>query len=362
MDIEVLQSDAQFASLRQSWNQLTDQPLLSWQWHYSWWRNQGDEDQLALIVAREHDRVVAIAPMMIESRGGERCLRFLGSGSTCTDYLQLIVAAGAQLDFPALVADAIVSGIEGLRGVTLIELEGITDDVDHCALHACLEPHFWGYDKRLDSTWVLELPDTWQAFVQTRSKSLRRKLKKAEKRYSSGEARVKSTRGQLQFEDAFQTLVELHQRRFESKGQPGVFADTDFKQFLLEATSALAAEQRAEISVCEIEGRPIVAQLYLTNDRQVQMYQSGVCDQSMRYEPGHLLFTHTIRNAIEAGKKEFDFLRGNEPYKKYWGATECPLFNVRLVANGFSSTLKHQVIRGLRSVKSMVRTESNEEH
>ena len=84
------------------------------------------------------------------------------------------------------------------------------------------------------------------------------------------------------------------------------------------------------------------------------MYQSGVCDQSMRYEPGHLLFTHTIKRAISDGKAEFDFLRGNEPYKRYWGATERPLFKVRCVSNGLSATLKHQFIRGLRSVKSMM--------
>jgi CelD/BcsL family acetyltransferase involved in cellulose biosynthesis len=32
-----------------------------------------------------------------------------------------------------------------------------------------------------------------------------------------------------------------------------------------------------------------------------------------------------LRQAIEAGKRRFDFLRGDEPYKYEWGATDEPI-------------------------------------
>ncbi len=194
----------------------------------------------------------------------------------------------------------------------------------------------------------------WDQFVSERNKSLRRKIRKAEIRFASGEAVVRSTGDGYGFDAAFDTLVELHQKRFEFKGEPGVFSDRKFQCFLIKAVRPLFARGLAEIVVCEVDGRPIVAHLYLAAPGGLQMYQSGICPDSVRFEPGHLLFSHTIRREIERGSKSFDFLRGNEPYKKFWGAARVPLYTVRCIANHWPTTFKHQVIRGLRFGKSLL--------
>jgi CelD/BcsL family acetyltransferase involved in cellulose biosynthesis len=108
----------------------------------------------------------------------------------------------------------------------------------------------------------------------------------------------------------------------------------------------------AEIVIAEVLGAPITAQLYLHGPRGPQMYQSGICDKSMKLEPGHLLYAHMVKRAITEGCAEFDFLRGNESYKQDWGGVQSPLSTVRCVSNRLPSTFKHQVIRGLRQLNS----------
>jgi CelD/BcsL family acetyltransferase involved in cellulose biosynthesis len=51
-------------------------------------------------------------------------------------------------------------------------------------------------------------------------------------------------------------------------------------------------------------------------------YLSGFDPQWAAFSPGVLLIAHAIEEAIREGQQEFDFLRGNEPYKYLWGAQD----------------------------------------
>lgn len=348
MNIRIVDCEKEFRALRSAWNSLTSEPMLSWEWNYAWWTHMGQEKQLQLFVAEESGEVCGIAPFMVERKAGQRNLRFLGSGATCSDYLKMLVAPQRHREFCEQVAEMIQSLPQG---ISLVELEGVLGEPDDFALFEQLQDAYWLYSRDLESSWVLELSDDWKSFVQKRHKSLRRKIRKAEKRFANSEVSVVSTNEDLDLDCALDLLVDLHQRRFQSKGLPGVFADADFERFLRQAVTELAKRQKAEVIVCFADESPVVAHLYLAGSCGPQMYQSGISNEHMKLEPGHLLFTHTVRRAIEQGHRQFDFLRGNEAYKALWGAEPKALYSLRCVSNGFLSTMTHQTMRGLRKVK-----------
>ncbi len=355
MNIRIIQNESDFISIKESWNAIASEPLQSWEWNYWWWKHLAQHNPLRIFAAYQKGIVRGIAPFFVESRHGEKCLRFLGSGKTCTDYLQIIAQDEIKIEFCFAIANEIQNNLDR---VSLVELEGVAGtDYDQLFCER-LNDSFWRYDQQLASTWVVDLPKTWDEFAAGRHKSLRRKIRKAEKRYKSGQANVESTRDELGFEEAFDLLAELHQKRFVSKGKRGVFSDARFKDFLKNATRALSEKGHAEIIVCRVDGQPIVAHLYLNGSNGPQMYQSGICDQSMHLEPGHLLFTHTVHRAIDEGHSTFDFLRGDEHYKSLWGGAPIPLYTIRCVSNRFYSTMTHQVIRGLRGIKRALKDRS----
>jgi CelD/BcsL family acetyltransferase involved in cellulose biosynthesis len=47
-------------------------------------------------------------------------------------------------------------------------------------------------------------------------------------------------------------------------------------------------------------------------------YQTAYDPQWARYGPGAAILAHAIKCAIEEGAREFDLLRGSEPYKLQW--------------------------------------------
>ena len=348
MQLEIYSTENGFRDLRVDWNKLTTNPLNSFDWHFEWWNNFGSGDELKLFVVRKDKQVIGIAPLFQDSWCGQKRLRLLGSGSTCTDYPQIIAA---QSDIEQ-VSMAITEEFQRSNHANMIELEGVRSGEDVLThLHPEFKQAYWRYDLPLDATWTLPIGVSWDEFIASSNKSLRRKIRKAIKKLDSGEAKVQSTQLGLEFDTAFDALVELHQKRFVGKGEPGVFRDPRFSRFLRDAASSLCQHNQAEILVAQVDGRMIGAQIYLLDDSGPQLYQAGICPDSLQFEPGHLMFTYAIRKAIENDYQQFDFLRGDEGYKPFWGASRQPLVKTRYVSKKLMPSFANQSFRVLRAAK-----------
>jgi CelD/BcsL family acetyltransferase involved in cellulose biosynthesis len=60
--------------------------------------------------------------------------------------------------------------------------------------------------------------------------------------------------------------------------------------------------------------------------RRVYLYISGFDPALDRLSPGMLLVGHALEQAVNEGFATLDFLRGQEPYKYFWGAADAPIF------------------------------------
>lgn len=345
--LRIINSLQEFAGLKSAWSALTTEPLRSFEWHYAWWTAMGGDSQLQLYCLEQDGQTVGIAPFYRDHWFGQSRLRFIGSGQTCTDYAQLICAPGILGDF----VDAIANAITATGSLQMLELEGVCGRDPVWDFQRALSPSFWSYQSELEPTWVLDLPTSWAEFIKASRSSLRRKIRKAQDRISASNCSVQSTLDGLPFEEAFQSLVDLHQLRFVSKGEKGVFCNAKFTTFLRTATEVLCRDGRAEIIVISVDGRALVAGLYLLGSRGPQFYQSGLDIGRLDLEPGHLMFSFVVKRAVENGYTEFDFLRGNEPYKAFWGAEVRALSNVRLVARQAMPSAINRTFLALRNMK-----------
>ena len=348
--IRVVQSNREFAELKSAWDNINQNPLQSFDWHFAWWKHFGDGCQLQIYCLESNGEVVGIAPFFKDRWLSQSRLRFIGSGSACTDYADVIVDPSIRKIF----INEIANHSQQLAGVDLLELEGVDDCGPAEELTATYSDKAWVYQKTIDACWYLALPDTWDKFCKAAKSSLRRKIRKAEKRISKGEVVIRSTEDDLDFETAFGILVELHQLRFRSKGEPGVFADPVFYSFLKTSAKKLCGQQKAEIFVAYADSKPIGCHFYLFADSGPQFYQGGVLTTRMDLEPGHLMFTYAVKKAIERGCREFDFLRGNESYKPFWGAVARELYMVRLVSKKLKPTLANMAYRFARRSKHVM--------
>lgn len=370
----LITSTEEFAACRSEWNELAGTRLFHrWEWMFHWWKHFGAGSHLAIVVVvNSNGKWMGIAPWYKSasaSRG--RVVRQLASGSACSDYTSIATRAGCENAVARVLADMILNPTDQplFHDVDLYELEGhVESDQTIAALSCHLQSNgAVASSREISGTWEAKLPDTWDEFSQRISKSFRRKTKKACSRLNMDEIKATVARSPGDIVQAWPVFVELHQRRRTSLNETGCFAGERFEMFLREATLSLSDTGHAHINIAWLNDRPIAANLEFTLSNAVFMYQSGQDPELSCFEPGHLVFTWAIQNAIKRGDHSFDFLRGDEPYKARWNAVRIPLMRTRIVPNRISSRLRNGLWNAGRSVrtwtraKPVVRIETNGE-
>lgn len=365
MQLEIITTDAGFAALRDDWNRLAAaDPLNGWEWNHAWWQEFRRAGRLAIGVVRDgvagkRGEITAIAPLYSVRRSLQgHVLQFLGSGKACTDYRRILLGSTTDQNRIARVVGALLDAAawkqSGFGPVDLWELEGI--DVEEPSMQVLVAGlRSLGYSiahDALESTWATTLPESWEAFVASTHRTIRRKIHKARRRAEDPEIGFHTASDPTEIADAWAQFVRLHQCRFQEKVVGGgCFTDPTFERFLKSAVETLAAQGKVRLLWCSYRGAPISIQLYLLGGDTAYMYQSGFDPQYSQLEPGHLLYSFTVAYLIATGFTKLDFLRGDESYKADWNGRPNPLARVRCVSPRITSRLRDRLFLAARAAK-----------
>jgi CelD/BcsL family acetyltransferase involved in cellulose biosynthesis len=172
---------------------------------------------------------------------------------------------------------------------------------------------------------VLTLPDGgWEdSLGQLDGKArheIRRKIRRAE---ASGE--ISFALAPLDAESV-DTFIELHQARW---GEEGLFPRTEggdrsrlFLHRLTELEATDAAGAQLQLGQVRVGDRLIFATVGFDDGSTSYFYNAGMDPAARDLSPGVTGTAAYLRDRMEAGRRRFDFLRGNEPYKYEWGAVD----------------------------------------
>ena len=95
--------------------------------------------------------------------------------------------------------------------------------------------------------------------------------------------------------------------------------DARMERFFRRVIVALAARGAARLAFLDVAERPIAAFVMLEWEDTVGLYNSGFAPERAALSPGLVLLAGVVRDAIERGRRRFDFLRGEERYKYEFG-------------------------------------------
>ena len=362
----------ELAPYAEQWDRLAGGvPLRSWSWLSHWWRHYGptggghrSQSRLLVLAVFDHaDMLVGVAPWHLESSAsGGRVIRWLGSGEVCSDYLSILCHRAAEDQVAEALADYLAESGTSAAGAgpawDLLELDGVdAEDRVVDGLVRRLAEHGNKVHVRPGPTcWRVELPPTWDEYLAALSKSHRKQLRRLERSLlDTGRAVLHTVERLEDLSQAAELLVDLHQRRQRSLGQPGSFASPRFAAFHREVMPALLRDGHLQLHWLELDGRPIAAEYHLAGNRLIYAYQSGVEPQSLADEPGQLITLATLRRAIEQGFGALDFLRGDEPYKAHFRAAPRPMRVFRVVANRPAARLRHNIWLAGKNVKQWIK-------
>jgi len=355
---------ADLDALETPWNILAvGEPMRSWDWLATWWKHYGRSDDRELHVLAVYDEsldndgtLVGIAPWYVErSPIHGSVLRPLGSGHVCTDHLSLLCRSNYVATLATTIADYLTANDEHWDR---LELPAIDDGDDAIALLAGeLEVRDALVScQRAGNCWVVDLPKTWNEYQAGLSPSHRRQLRKChDRQVVSGRSRWHLVTKLSEFHEAWEILVDLHQRRRNSLGDAGCFASREFHDFHHEVAGRLLATGQLRMSWIELDGLPFTAEYDFSGPDTVYTYQGGIDTDRLDQSPGRLEYLLTIQRAIEEGFAHLDFLRGDEPYKAHFRALAKPTVDYHIFPNRQLARFRGHVLRTAGTLKDWLR-------
>jgi CelD/BcsL family acetyltransferase involved in cellulose biosynthesis len=316
-------SSESFDSIYDGWKKLQESsptsPFFSSpEWSKIWWQQFGSETKLHLGAFRQGGKTIGIAPLLVK----DNVASFVGGSDIC-DYLDFVVMPGSEDSFFRELLDNLKA--EGIKRLNLAPLR--PDSTVRASLINIAPKHNWQVScSQEDVTMELNLPPTWEEYLQLLSGKQRHELNRKLRRLNEeGDLNHRTAT------DATQPDINTFLHLFrDSRQDKAAFLTPQMESFFLSVAGAMAEEKLLRLNILELDKKPVAATMCFDYRDTVYLYNSG-------YEPdygwlsvGVISKALCIKDSIERHKKRFDFLKGAEAYKYHLGGQELPLYKCSL--------------------------------
>ena len=362
LQITRIRSASEATPYLDDWRELAaGMPMRSPEWLLGWWGCFAESnDQLCVLLLRDGRRApVGLAPLYLQGATGSRAVRILGVADHCTHHPDWLAAAGWEQRVGLGVAQFLLD--HRLEWKRLL-FEAIDDEAIalQATIDGLVEKDCLLHRRPVNSTWKIALPKTWDAYLATLSRSLRKRCRKLQRDYlDSGEVRIRQVENEDDLREGFAVLLQLHAARWGRGRNPlGVFSDQRFLKFHEDLSRELLARKQLRLAWLESDGRPLAIEYQFFDGDSVYAYLAGIDLERDEFSSGKLTMMAAIRFAIENGCRYFDLLGGDNPYKANWRATSTPCHNLRVWQKSGPGAIEwgmwHGYTRAVRYLKPLL--------
>jgi CelD/BcsL family acetyltransferase involved in cellulose biosynthesis len=311
-----------------AWDQLRDRspaasPFAGWAWHRAWADSASSEELRAsscVVLRDDQGSTAGLIPVAVGTvtfrRRPVAGLTWAVGDIGCPDHLDVLADPGAELDraVPALLSlpweVAILSNLApAAPNVVRLAAALIRSG---CAVR-------WNAGSRCP---YLDLPSTWDEYLSSFSANRRQVLRRRERNLERDHVVVLTDYGPENLAEGWRHLVTLHERRWATEGG-GTFSDPRVERLHRAFAEQLSRRGQLWLTTLDLDGAPAAAWYGFADRDTVYFYQSGRDPRWEDKSVGVALMVKMIRRAIERGYRRFDFLRGDEAYKREWTASEA---------------------------------------
>ncbi len=319
---------AAWQELEPEWNALlkssaSDTIFLTWEWQATWWEHLGEGELRVAAFRDDAGALAGIAPLF---RRADQ-LALVG-GVEVSDYLDLIAARGREPEVYAACADLLASA--DFAGWTRVQLSNIpAESPIHAHFESIARARGWRVESRQEEVApFIELPATWDAYLETLDKKQRHELRRKMRRIAEVPHRWLTLDRTEDIAAGVRDFIELHKK---SRPDKNVFMDARMQDFFAAMARVLHARGWLELAFLEIEDARAASIFNFVYNNDVLVYNSGYDPENFRaHSPGVVLFAFSLQDAIAARRRRYDFLQGNEEYKYRFGARDRQILELTI--------------------------------
>lgn len=330
------------------------------EWLGAWWRACGQGRRLfAFSLIDPNGEYIGFAPLYLqytESLGLGRMarLRLVGDGTEDSDNLDLIVRSGSE----AAAAEALLAHLESESAWDVCELNTLdTNSATAQAMLDCLAKRRWPVHVSERPGSVVQFPASWEAYLQLLShehaSGIERYSRRLNRRY---QVRIRRCATEAELDQSLDVLFDLHQKRWQARGQSGSFASAERRRFYHEMSRSFLRNGWLEFWLLDLNGTSVAAQFAFRYRDTVYQLQEGVDPQHYTDRAGVVLRAHVLKTLIAEGVRSYDFLGGVDPHKKSWCAQPRPYMNISFARPRSRGAVYLSLHRHARTARAWLRT------
>lgn len=341
MEADIVSSLDEVRELKESWKRIYEKsnqgnPFLSWEWNWSWISSYVSDEFIRIVIIKDNDQIICIAPFCIKNRE----ISFL-SDSLHSDYMDIVFE-----EFSSDIIKLLVKKLLDFKDWDKLNLFSFPgNSQSYRCFESELKKHTIYANKQIiHKNPYINTIGNFEDYIASRSngikKELRRSKNKLDKTFKKWEFFEAKNLNEKQ--EVFDALVKLHLRRQDSKVGFSIFDEKkniDFYNNL-------------------IRNREIPWDIYLSgikaDDKFITASISIILNNILYY--WITAFDHTlgnssignfhVKNLTEKCFKEkycrLDFMGGTEIYKMRWATNSFD--NYQVVAYKSSLKLFHDKI------------------
>ncbi len=324
LTLRVLHEISQLQKLQEPWFALVNEadgttPFHLPAWQLTWWKHFGS-GKLQTFAFFDRDTLVGLVPCFRHQWEEANQLTLIGSG--ITDYLEPPIRTGYERHLVKGLEEYLVSR----NGWDLCNWQDLSSGTPLGHLANSPEMRVQTMEETPCSAIALNgnFADYWGARSNEIKRNVRRYAQKAE-----AEAPIHFAVSETPDKELMDALVTLHSARWEKRGESGMIAANQSANFLRDVAAQFARAGMLRLLTLRWKDRITAVIFALSWKKTMYGYLSAFDPQFEKLGFGRILLFNSIRYACGAGHTSWNFLRGDEPYKTWWGAQ--PIAKSRLI-------------------------------
>jgi CelD/BcsL family acetyltransferase involved in cellulose biosynthesis len=322
--VTTITGEREFFALEAEWNDAVERagiphPFLRHEWLRTWWKCFGAGCDLRIIVVRSANRIVAIAPLLVESTRmyglPVRRLRLMHNDHT--PRADFIVAEQSDLAYRTIWSTLSASGHEwDVLQLGQLPTESRTRSTigQLAATDGCTT----GIWQSSDSPY-LETSGTWDAYYGRLSAKFRSNVRNRLGRLQRiGEPTLEVVRGGSALAEACADSIRLEESGWKSKEGTAITSNPAVHRFYCELAERATARGWLRLMFLTVGGRRIATSYSLCYARRLFLCKTGYDPAFDTGSPFKVLTSLAVRDAFAEGLEEVDFLGDTEGWKLEW--------------------------------------------
>jgi CelD/BcsL family acetyltransferase involved in cellulose biosynthesis len=338
--VEEIRDLERLEALRLTWSLLHAQTpgrnfFQSVDWLLAYWKRFGADQRLRVLVVSSGGQTIGIVPLVVRREQTR-----LGSLRVLTyplhDWGSYYGPIGGQPAATLLAATLHLQ--QSPRDWDMLDVRWIDRETDRGRTRRALElagfpaqPGVW------NSTCLLDLPETWEAYFGALTSKFRNNVRRAEKKLGElGDVQLERFRpagdgagdGDPHW-DLFEECVGLAERSWQGASQDGTtLSHPEVGAFLRETHEAAARQGALDLAVLRVNGRAIAFGYNYHADGSIYGLRAGYDPEFAPCGAATVLMSRMIRDSIQRGDRRFDLGVATKEVKLRWNPRLVPLGRV----------------------------------